>query len=355
MAMRKERVEFLRRLCETPSPAGFEQPAQRVVKERLDGLVDELRTDVHGNLIAVKNPDSQFRVMIVGHCDEIGLIVKYINDDGYIKVDRIGGIDTRTLIGQTITIHSAKGDVVGVIGKRPVHLEEPDEKKKEIRLQDLWVDIGAKNRKDAEKVVTVGDPVTVSVPFKVLRNRLASARGFDDKVGSFVVAETMASLNGRKCAVAVYGVSSVQEELGLRGAKTSAFGIAPQVGIAIDVDHASDYPGVPKERAGEVKLGAGPTLSRGANINPVLGEMLVQTAKRHRIPVQLCAVGGATGTDANALQITREGVATALVGIPNRYMHTPTEVISLDDLDNAIKLLVEFLSSLSPDVDFRPV
>jgi len=352
--MDKERLEFLKRLCETPSPSGFEQPAQRVIRERLDGLVDELKVDLHGNLIAAKNPTGPCRVMIIGHCDEIGMIVKYISDGGYLRVDPIGGVDPNLLPGNRVTVHNAKGDVPGVVGKKAIHLMEREELDKGTKITQVWIDIGAKNKKDAEKAVSVGDPVTIEAPFRMLRNDNAAARGFDDKVGAFVVAEVMAALHSRKVEVAVFGVSSVQEELGLRGARTSAFGIDPVVGIAIDVMHASDYPGGDKERTGEVVLGKGPTLCRGANINPVLGGLLIATAKKKKIPYQISAKAGATGTDANALQITRAGVAAALVEIPNRYMHTPVEVVSLKDLDNAIKLLVEFIAGLEPDTDFTP-
>lgn len=352
--MQKDSLEFLKALIDTPSPSGFEQPAQELYEERVRPYVDDIRKDVHGNVIAVRNADAGCRVMLAGHCDEIGLMVKHINDQGFLYVASIGGVDTNLLPGMRVTVHTTRGPVLGVIGRTPIHLLEKEDLAKAPKLHELWVDIGAKDRKDAEKVVSPGDPITFNMPLRELRNGLVTAHGFDDKAGVFVVAETLRLLAGKKLSVAVYGVSTVQEELGLRGATTSAFGVNPQVGIAVDVEFAADSPGDDKRRIGEVSLGKGPVLNRGANTNPVLGKMLIDTARRKKLPHQLAGYPRATGTDANAIQITRSGVAASLVGVPNRYMHTAVEIVSLNDLENAARLLAAFISELDPKTDFTP-
>ena len=352
--MRKESLEFLRKLMDVPSPSGFEQPAQRVFREYTAEFADEVETDVHGNTTAILNRDGKLRVMLAGHCDELGLMVNHIEDAGFIRFAAIGGIDQALLPGSRVVVHSKRGPVRGVIGKKPIHLLKPEERKKVLEIKRLWIDIGARNKADAGKVVEVGDPITMAGGFELLRNQLAVSRGFDDKIGSFVVAETVRLLSGGKLKAAVFGVSTVQEELGLRGAQTSAFGIDPHVGIAIDVGFASDFPGVDKSEVGEVNLGKGPVLHRGANINPVLGEHLVKTAKSRKIPYQMQSAPKATGTDANAMQVTRAGVAAALVSIPNRYMHTSVEMVSLRDAENAARLLAAAIEKMSEKMDFTP-
>ncbi len=352
--MRREALDFLKRLVETPSPSGFEQPAQKLVRQQMADIAAEVSTDVHGNVIGVLNPDAELRVMLAGHVDEIGMMVTHISGKGYIHCSAIGGVDVTLVPGQRVHVHNQRGLTVGVVGKKAIHLLTEEERKRSPRLRDLWIDIGAKDRKDALKAAAVGDPITFAVPFERLRNDVVVCHGFDDKAGSFVVVETLRRLRGKRFKVAVHGVSTVQEELGLRGARTSAYHIDPQIGIAIDVTHASDFPGVEAKELGEVSLGKGPVLHRGANINPVVGELLTKTARRKRIPTQMQAAPRATGTDANAIQITRSGVAAGLVSIPNRYMHTPVEVVSLKDLDNTSRLLAEFILALDPSIDLTP-
>jgi endoglucanase len=352
--MQKESFEFLKKLVETASPSGFEWGIQGAIKGQMKPFCDEVRADVHGNVIGVINPKASFRVMISGHCDEIGFMVMHIDDKGFIFVSAVGGVDPAVVGGQRVTIHGEAGPVLGVFGRKPIHLLEVEERGKAVKLHEMWIDIGAKSRKDAEKHVAVGDYATIAVGLEKLQNNLITGRGFDDRAGAFVVVETLRKLKGRKLKVGVYGVTSVQEEIGLRGAQTSAFGIDPHLGIAVDVGFASDSPGGDPKRIGECKLGKGPTLHRGPNINPVLGRMMEATAKKHRIPVQVTAEPRATGTDANAMQVNRSGVAAALVSIPNRYMHTPVEVISLDDLDHVSDLLAAFLMDLKPEQSFIP-
>jgi tetrahedral aminopeptidase len=353
--MRKDRLAFLEQLIAVPSPSGFEHPGQKVIAKHLRGVCDT-RYDVHGNLITTLNAKAPLRVMLAGHTDEIGLMLTYIDDKGYLYVDGIGGHDPVILVGQRVRVQGRNGSVPGVIGKKPIHLLDPEERKRGVELKDLWIDIGAGNKKDAEKVTAVGDVVTVDAGFYPLMNGIVAGRGFDDRVGAFVVAETMRELARRKRSlnVAVYGVCTVQEELGLRGARTAAYGIDPHAGIAIDVGFASDFPGGEPKRVGEVALGKGPILHVGANINPVLGKMLVYTANKKRIPWQMQAEPRATGTDANMIQVNRAGVAAALISVPNRYMHTPVECVSLDDLDHTVELLTTVLLGMARSMSFIP-
>lgn len=351
--MRKESLEFLRKLLDTPSPSGFEREAQKLVRSEMEKFADEVRTDVLGNVIGVVNPEGRPRVMLAGHVDEIGFMVKYIDDQGYIYFAPIGGVDAHLVPGERVYIHTKNGPILGVVGKKPVHLMEAKDRERVVPLHEQWIDIGARDKKEAQKLVRIGDPITFAVGFQRLQNDLIVARGTDDKMGAFVVTEALRRLSRRRPKAAVFAVSTVQEEIGLRGARVSAFGIEPDVGIAVDVGFATDYPTIDKRRIGEVSLGKGPILHRGANINPKVEELLFKAAEEEGIPYQLTGEPRGTGTDANIIQLTRAGVATGLVSVPNRYMHTPSEVISLSDLENAVRLLVAFVERLEPDMDFR--
>ena len=353
--MRKESLQFLKDLIAAPSPSGFEQPAQRVVRARMEQFADEIITDVHGNVRCVKNPDHPFRVMLAGHVDQIGFIVRHINDDGFIYASAIGGIDAGIVPGSRVLIHGKDGPVPGVFGRTAIHLLKAAERGKKLELDKLFIDIGAESKEAAEKLVSVADPVTFDAPFQELDRDLVAAAGFDDKMGTFVVMEALRILADREIDCALHAVSTVQEEIGLRGAQTSCYCIDPSVGIAVDVTHASDYPGCDKTKQGDVKLGGGPVIVRGPNINPVIGEMLQETAEEKGISVHVEAAARGTGTDANVMQLSRAGVATGLVSVPNRYMHTPVEVVSLADLENAAKLVAETVAKLNADVDFRPM
>lgn len=354
--MRKESLEFLERIVSTPSPSGFEQPVQRVIREWVSRYADEVRVDVNGNLIAVLNPEGRPRVMLAGHCDQIGFMVQHINDDGCIHFSAIGGIDTAIVPGERVVIHTRQGPVPGIIGRKPIHLQKPEERSKERKpeIHELWIDIGAKDKKEAEATLQVGDPITFELGLTRLLGERVAAPGMDDKVGAFAVMEALRLLSARKPPCAVYAVSTVQEELGLRGARTCAYAIDPQAAIAVDVTFATDHPHVEKSMVGDIRLGKGPVIARGPNINPVLHDMLVAAAKRKRLPWQPEAVSRPTGTDANVMQISRAGVAAALVSVPNRYMHTAVEMVSLDDLENAARLLAATVAEIGPKSDFTP-
>jgi endoglucanase len=345
---------FLHKLLETPSPSGFERPIQDVVRGWAKPLADEIRTDRHGNVIAALNPAGQPRIMLAGHCDQIGLMIQHIDEQGFLYAQPIGGWDMQILLGQSLTVWTKEGAVNGVLARKAPHLLTNEERNKVPQFTDVWIDIGAKDRKEAEALVQAGDPATVALGVRELRNRMLVSPALDDKVGVWVVMETLRLLKGRRLQAAVFCVSTVQEEIGLRGATTSAYGLHPTVGIAVDVCHATDTPGNDKKQLGDVKLGAGPALFRGPNINPRVFERLEEAAKAHEVPVQVRGAPRATGTDANAIQLARDGVAAALVGIPNRYMHSPVEVACLDDLEKAARLLAEFCAAADAHMDWTP-
>jgi endoglucanase len=352
--MQDASLSFLKHLLETPSPSGFERPIQDVVRGWARQFADQVQTDRHGNVIAVQNPAGEPRIMLAGHCDQIGLMVQHIDEHGFLYVQPIGGWDMQILLGQRLTVWSREGPIAGVVSRKATHLLTNEERNKVPQFSDVWIDVGAKDRAEADKLITLGDPVTVALGVRELRNNLMTSPGLDDKVGVWTVMETLRLLHGRSLQAAVYCVSTVQEEIGLRGATTSAYGIHPTVGIAVDVCHATDTPGNDKKQLGDTRLGGGPTIFRGPNISPRVFTLLEKTASDHTLPIQIRGAPRATGTDANAIQLSRGGVAAGLVGIPNRYMHSPVEVVSLDDLDGAAKLLAEFCASVPSDFDWTP-
>ncbi|MCA9264004.1 MAG: M42 family metallopeptidase [Planctomycetales bacterium] len=345
--------KFLIDLLETPSPSGYENHIQTVVREYAEGFADEVTTDLHGNVILCCNPGAPRRMMLAGHCDQIGMLVTYVDELGFVYGQTIGGWDPQQLIGQRMTIWTQQGAVPAVIARKPIHLLEDEERKQVVKLQDLWLDIGAASREEARQLVRIGDPVTLELGYQELRNNLANSPGMDNKTGLWVVVESLRRAAG-SLDCALYAVSTVQEEIGLRGARTSAYGIDPQIGIAVDVTHATDCPTIDKRPNGEISLGKGPVIFRGPNMNPVVTDRLIDCASTKSIPCQLSAIGRATPNDANSLQITRAGVATGLVSIPNRYMHSAVETISLDDIDHAATLLAEFAKGVTEDDDFTP-
>ena len=351
-----ESKDFLHKLLQTPSPTGYEQPVQRLVRERMKKYADIVETDLHGNVIVGLNPNAKFKVMLAGHCDQIGLMIRHISSEGYLYFTALGGIDVGVLHAARVTIHSEKGPVEGVIGRKPIHHQTGDERDKTKNdIEKLWIDIGAKNKKEAEKKVALGDCATFQLQFAELGNDLITSPGLDDKVGLFIAMEVIRVCATAKLAVGLYSVSTVQEEIGLRGATTSAFGIAPDVGIALDVTHATDNPGNENSKLPPVKLGGGPAISSGPNTNPVLRKLLEGAAKKAKVPFQPAPHSRLLGNDANSIQVSRAGVATASIGIPNRYMHSPAEICSYKDLEYSIKLLATFVKGLAAKTDLRPM
>ena len=354
--MRKASRSFLQDLLKAPSPSGYEGPVRKIWQTEVEKHADEVRVDVHGNAIAVHHADGAPRIMLAGHMDELGFQVVHIDDKGYIYLDTIGGFDLGLVPGRKVRIHTRKGPVLGVIGKKPIHLMDASERKKVPEKHEMWIDIGARDGKEAGKLVAVGDPITYDANFEILRRNLAVSRAFDDKMGAFLAAETLRCVSQakKKARAALYAVATVQEEVGLRGAQTSTYGVDPLVGIAMDVTFATDHPGTDKRKDGRVCIGEGPVLTRGANVNPVVFDMLVEVAEKEKIPYQVSATPGGTGTDANAMQLSRAGVATGLVSVPLRYMHTPVELLSLDDLDHTVALLTRFVLAVDEKTSFVP-
>lgn len=354
--MKKQTQQFLQDLLATISPSGYEDEAAQTWEAEAKGFADSVTRDRHGNTDAVVNPGGNPRVMLAGHCDEIGFLISHISDDGYLWIVPVGGWDPQIAQGQHVIIRGKKGHVSGVIGKCPIHLQKPDEREKVTKIDDLWVDIGVKSRKEAEKHVAIGDPLVLDHDLKTLHNGRIAGRGMDDRTGAFVVLEALRRVKGLNPAAEVHAVATVQEEIGLRGAKTAAHGIDPVVGIAVDVTFCTDHPGLgtAERRESKIVLGGGPVLTRGPNINSKVFDLMVKTAKKHKIPYQVSAEPRGTGTDANALQLNRSGVAAGLVGIPNRYMHSPCEIVSLDDLDHCANLLAHTIAAITPRTNFIP-
>jgi len=347
--------KFLEKLVTTPRATGYEFPAQKVVKEYLESDVDKIDVDRVGNVCAIINPESKFKIMLAGHIDQIGFQISHIDDKGYLWILPLGGFDTSTLPGKRVRVISDKGEILGVIGKKAIHLMKPDERKQAPEMEKLFIDIGCKDEEEAKKFVDVGDFAVFNYGYSRLgKNNYAVAAGFDDAIGSFIVAEIMKELSKNKNFYpGVYGVSTVQEEIGLRGAHISAEAIKPDIGIAFDVGFAADAPEIEKKMVGDTKLGGGPIISIGPNFNPLVVKKLFEIAEKNNIPYQKHAAPRGTGTDANAIQLS--GAATGLLGIPNRYMHTASEIVSLDDVKNIILLVVEFIKAIKEGDSFIPV
>ncbi|MEG0757387.1 MAG: M42 family metallopeptidase [Raoultibacter sp.] len=353
--MQKSDVKFLKRMLETPSPTGFETPAAELVRERLASTADEIETNVLGSVHAtLKGTGAGPSVMLAAHMDEIGLMVTYIGDDGFLSVSAIGGVDAAILPGMRVDVHTEEGTLRGVVGRKPIHLISPDDRKNVTPLDKLVIDLGMP-AKAVKKLVRVGDPITFGVGFECFGKNKAVSRAFDDKAGVWVAVRVLEELKKAGGAKGDFtSAATVQEEIGVRGGETSAYGVHPDVGIAFDVTHATDYPGIEKTKYGNIVCGEGPVIARGPNINPIVFSRLVAAAQAEGIPYQIEAEPGVTGTDARAIQISRGGKATGLVSVPLRYMHTPTEVIDLRDLEATVTLITRFVLDLHENVSFVP-
>jgi putative aminopeptidase FrvX len=355
--MQTSSYEFLKRLLDAPGPSGFETAAARVWRGEAEQFADSVDVDVAGNSAATLGGGSP-RVMLAGHVDEIGVMVTHVDDEGFLYVDGIGGWDPQVLIGQRIRFLTRNGHIVGVVGKKPIHLMKAEEKEKAAKLQDLWVDIGAADRAAAlERGIRVGDPGVVDCSFLELGGALFATRAADNRIGAFVVLETLRALaQGERAKAEVVAVATTQEEIGYHGggARARAFALDPQVAIAVDLTFSTDAPGIEKKQVGEHKLGSGPVLSRGSAIHPLVFERLAETAEREGIPYTIQASPRFTSTDADAIYLQRSGVATGVVSIPNRYMHSPNEVVSTEDIDATVRLLAAFCRGLREEDDFIP-
>jgi putative aminopeptidase FrvX len=350
----KRSLDFLQRFVDTPSPSGFERPAQQVWRDYVSGFADRVDSDVQGNSIGVVNEGGHPKIMLIGHCDEVGFMVRYVNDMGFVYFGSIGGVDANIVPAQRVVINSAKGRVKGVVGRTAIHMQEKEDEKKGLKMHEIWIDIGAANKRDALKRLSIGDPIVFDAGFEVISGKMAAARGFDDKMGAFAVAEALRLLSRKKkLKAAVYGVASVQEEISFAGARTSAFSLNPDVCIAVDVGNATDTPGTSKEKFGEITLGKGPMIHTGSSVSPGVAELLKRVAGKRKIAYQDSASPRWTGTDADVVFSTRGGVACGLVSIPNRYMHTPVEMIHLGDLERGFRLMAAFCEEVAPGTDFK--
>ncbi len=353
--MREGSLNFLRTLVNTPSPVGYETRGQRVWLDYAKNYADETFSDAYGNCVAVLNKGGTPRIMLAGHADEIAMSVNYIDEKGFIYVRRMGGVDAAITKAQRVTIHARSGPVRGVVGNVAPHLTKQDGEPKPPKIHDLFIDIGAQSREAAEKRVRIGDPLTLVDEFELLTNDLAIARAFDNRIGTWAVIEALRLLkgSGRKLKAEVCAVSNVQEEVGLLGARQIAYALHPNVAIVVDVTHATDYPTVNKAQHGDVKIGGGPTLTHGGCNHAEVVARLEAVAAEAKIPLQHEAMSNTSGTDTDAIFWTRGGIPSALISLPNRYMHSPVELVSLKDLEQIPRLLAAFALSVKPGEQFK--
>lgn len=345
--------EFLRELLSTPGPSGYEGPVAGVWRAAA-GAFAEVEADTVGSSVArVRGTADGPLLAVIGHIDEIGVIVSHIDDDGFLRFGGVGGWDPIILVGQRVTLAGGDGAVDGVIGKKPIHLMKPDDRKSVPELKDLHIDIGARDRDDAAKRVRVGDVgVIAGEPLELPNDRLVS-RALDNRIGAFVAYEAarlVAAAGGAPGDVAA--VAAVQEETNLVGSRTSVFSLEPAVAIVVDVTFATDQPGIELGELSRHPLGSGPVLTRGSMIHPAVFERLQAAAEAEQIPFTLAASGRATGTDADAVHLARGGIPTAVVSIPLRYMHSPVELVQLDDVQAAARLIAAFARRLEPGSSF---
>ena len=353
--MKKKDVKFLKKLLETPSPTGAEVPVACLLRERLAKTADEIETNVMGSVHArLAGTGAGPSLMLAAHMDEIGLMVTYISDEGFLSISAVGGVDAAILPGMRVDVHSREGALRGVVGRKPIHLIEKDEREKVTALDKLVIDLGMP-AKQVRKLVRVGDVITFGVGFERFGEGMAVSRAFDDKCGVWIAVRVLEKLARAGRAKGDFiAAATVQEEIGVRGGETSAYGVHPDVALAFDVTHATDYPGIEKAKYGEIVCGGGPVIARGPNINPAVFERLVAAAEAERIAYQIEAEPGVTGTDARAIQISRGGIPCGLVSVALRYMHTPTEVVALSDLEDTVKLITRFALDLDEDACFVP-
>jgi endoglucanase len=353
--MREQSLNFLRTLVNTPSPVGHEVRGQRVWLDYAKQFADESFSDAYGNCVAVLNKGGSPRLMLAAHADEIAMAVNYITDDGYLYVRKMGGIDAAITKAQRVVIHTRAGPVKAVVGNVAPHLMKDEKEPRTPKIHDLFLDIGVSSRKEAQGLVRIGDPITLADEFDLLRGDLAVARAFDNRIGTFAVAEALRLLkeSGKKLNAEVCAVSNVQEEVGLLGARQIAYSLKPDVALVVDVTHATDYPTINKNQHGDVKVGQGPTLTHGGCNHPEVVARIESIASAKKIPLQHEAMSSTSGTDTDAIFWTRGGIASALISLPNRYMHSPVEVVSLKDLELIPQLLAGFAASLKKGEEFK--
>ena len=353
--MRAESLNFLKKLVNTPSPVGHETRGQRVWLDYAGQFADETFSDAYGNCVAVLNKGASTRIMLAAHADEIAMAVNYIDDNGFIYVRKMGGIDAAITKAQRVAIHARNGLVKGVVGNVAPHLMKLEGDPKPPKIHDLFIDIGVSNRVEAEKFVRVGDPITLTDEFDVLRDDLVVARAFDNRIGTFAVAETLRLLTEAKTklTVEICAVSNIQEEVGLLCARQIAYSLKPDMALVVDVTHATDYPTVSKAQHGDIKIGKGPAVTHGGCNHPEMVKRLEDIADKKKISLQHEAMSASSGTDTDVIFWTRGGIPSALISLPNRYMHSPVEVVSLKDLEQIPQLMAAFVQSLKKGEEFK--
>jgi endoglucanase len=353
--MRSESLQFLELLINTPSPSGHEARGQRVWLDYITPFADETFTDAYGNAVAILNKGGSPRLMLAAHADEISMVVHFINEQGFIYVQKLGGVDAAITKAQRVVIHSKNGPVKGVVGNVAPHLIKSDSERKFPKMEDLFIDIGVSSKRAAEKLIRIGDPITLTDPFELLRNDLAIARAFDNRVGTFAVAEALrlAHEGKGKLQAEILAVSNIMEEVGLLGARQIAYTLKPDVALVVDVTHATDYPTVSQQQHGDIKMGHGPAITHGVCNHPEVVARLESVARTQKIKLQHEAASNTTGTDTDVIFWTRGGIPSGLISLPNRYMHSPVEMISLKDLEQIPKLMSAFALSLKAGEEFK--
>ena len=354
-AMRESSLTFLKTLVNTPSPSGHEVRGQRVWLDYARHFATETFSDAYGNCVAVLNKGGSPRLMLAAHADEIALTVNFIDNEGFVYVRRLGGVDPAITKAQRVIVHTRQGPVRGVVGNVAPHLSKLDKDRKLPEIHELFIDLGVGSRKAAEKLVRIGDPITLADEFELLREDLAVARAFDNRIGTFAVAETLRLLreSKRRLRAEVCAVSNIMEEVGLFGARQIAYSLKPDVALVVDVTHATDYPTVSKPMHGDIQIGKGPAITHGGCNHPEVVARIEAVAKQKKIKLQHEAMSATSGTDTDVIFWTRGGIPSALISLPNRYMHSPVELVSLKDLVQIPELLAEFALSLKPDEPFK--
>jgi putative aminopeptidase FrvX len=354
--MEHSSIALLKSLLDSPGPSGFESIPARIWRMEAETFADEVRTDIGGNSYATINGSARPRIMFAGHIDEIGVMVTHIDDEGFLYFDTIGGWDSQVFVGQRVLLLGREGTVPGVMGKKAIHLMAREDRDKVSKTTDLWIDIGAATKADAMTRIRVGDPGVLAAQVQEFPGDRLVSRSLDNRIGAFVVLEALRLLAADRPGASVTAVATSQEEIAFTGggARTSATGLEADVAIVVDVTHATDSPGIDKKQHGEAKLGGGPVLCRGSAVNLAVFDRLVEAAESEKIPYALQAAPGLTHTDADAIFTAHRGVATGLVSVPLRYMHSPNEMIALSDVEQAARLLAAFARLVDDKTDFVP-
>ncbi len=352
MIMEKERLNFLMELLNTPSPSSMEMEIQKRWIKEMRPFADEIKTDHAGNVIAVLNPDAEFKILLAGHCDEIALVINRIDDQGYLHFDKMGGINPKAAVGMKVQILGYAKELSGVIG---VNAQHHGGLKGDFGLDDLFIDCGAQSKEEMEQFVQIGDLAVYKREPELLMDRYIAGRGLDNRTGQFIVGEVLRRLSKESIQVGVYAASTVNEETNMGGAYFAAAGIEPTMAIACDVTFATDYPGVNKNKHGDVRLDGGPVLAKGAPINRKINKLLESTAKTLEMDVQYELTPRMTGTDADKMRLTGKGVPVSLVSLPLRYMHSPVETVSVKDIEEEISLMVEMIKNMTGNESLNPL